>query len=94
MRFDIEATVANTPATEVIPMASKGAELLRSLLEDRFKLQTHFETRPMQVYSLVRVKADALGPNLHRSSADCEALARAARENPTGPVVDSNLRPS
>ena len=43
--------------------------LLRALIEDRFKLRTHREQRPMAIYALVR--ADALGPKFRQSTPDC-----------------------
>src|SRR5581483_4755160 len=53
------------------------------LLEDRFKLAAHVETREFPVYALVLARSDGrLGPNLHRSQlteADCEAR----REHPS-----------
>jgi uncharacterized protein (TIGR03435 family) len=46
--------------------------LLRSLLEDRFALKVHRETRQLPIYVLVRVKNDGpLGPRMTRSSLDC-----------------------
>lgn len=46
--------------------------LLQSLLEDRFKLKVHRETRELQRYALVRAnKNGALGPRLRPSRLDC-----------------------
>jgi uncharacterized protein (TIGR03435 family) len=46
--------------------------LLQSLLEERFKLKVHRETRELQRYALVLASKDgALGPQLRRSSLDC-----------------------
>jgi len=51
--------------------------LVRSLLEDRFKLQAHLETREMQVYALKLARSDGrLGPNMKPAAVDCQALAR------------------
>ena len=48
--------------------------LLRTLLEDRFKLRAHREQRAMPIYALVRARPDGtLGPNLRQSIADCSA---------------------
>jgi uncharacterized protein (TIGR03435 family) len=50
--------------------------MLRALLEDRFKLRTHTETRQQQIYALVKARSDGrLGPGLHESAVDCLALA-------------------
>jgi len=47
-------------------------ELLRSLLEERFALKVHHETRQLPIYTLVRLRKDgALGPRMTRSSLDC-----------------------
>jgi uncharacterized protein (TIGR03435 family) len=48
--------------------------LLRTLLEDRFRLRVRREQRQLSVYALVRAKADGtLGPNLKQSIPDCFA---------------------
>jgi len=60
--------------------------MLQSLLEDRFSLVTHRETRESQVYALVLARdTGALGPRLTPTSEDCvriraEQRAAAARE--------------
>ncbi len=46
LRFDIQATLAPGTSREQIP------EMLRALLEQRFGLETHIESRPMPVYAL------------------------------------------
>lgn len=49
--------------------------LLRSVLEDRFKLKARVEPRPFPVYVLVRVRKDGgLGPSIHPSTTDCPKL--------------------
>jgi uncharacterized protein (TIGR03435 family) len=71
--YDITATVgdalaAKSPAElrEIQPL------LLQSLLEDRFKLKLHRETREMQRYALVLAGKDkVLGPDLRPSRIDC-----------------------
>ena len=61
-RFDISAK-----ADRRITMDEKRA-MLRALLEDRFKLKVHRETKEGRIYALVRARSDgALGPNLKRS---------------------------
>ncbi|HEV8393051.1 MAG TPA: TIGR03435 family protein [Vicinamibacterales bacterium] len=45
--------------------------MVRSLLEDRFRLVAHRETRTLPVYALVRVNPDRLGRQLRPSDADC-----------------------
>jgi uncharacterized protein (TIGR03435 family) len=52
--------------------------MIRSVLEERFKLKTHMETRELPVYELVLAKADgSLGPQLKRPAIDCDAIIAA-----------------
>ena len=54
--------------------------MMRSILEERFKLVTHREKRELPVYELVVARADGkLGPGLHESDVDCEAIGAAMR---------------
>ena len=56
--------------------------MIRSLLQERFKLKTHMETRELPVYELVLARADrSLGPQL-RQSTDCDALIAAGGPPP------------
>ena len=61
-------------------------DMLRTLLEERFKLVTHTETREQPIYALVVARPDGrLGPQITpTATVDCEA-ARGA--NRTGPPV-------
>jgi len=78
-RFNIEAKAdreysarEDSPAPELLAM-------LRNLLADRFKLVVHREPRDMSVYALMKAKTDGtLGPQMRRSSVDCEAEAARA----------------
>jgi uncharacterized protein (TIGR03435 family) len=45
--------------------------MVRSLLEDRFRLAVHRETRTLPIYALIRGNVDRLGPQLRTSEADC-----------------------
>jgi len=86
-RFDVNAK-SHGPAT----IAEK-REMVKTLLEDRFKLKLRRDTKEGDVYALVRARADGrLGPNIHRSSDECErvldALARSdARLSPDADAV-------
>ena len=73
-RWDI---LAKPPADA--PQAEERMQLmLRSLLEDRFKLVARKETREMPVYELVVARIDGqLGPQMRRSGDECGAAARA-----------------
>ena len=75
--------------------------MIRSVLEDRFKLKTHMETRELPVYELVLAKADgSLGPQLKRPAIDCDAVIAAVnagapppqRQQPTDPPPCGAMR--
>lgn len=56
--------------------------MVRALLEERFGLAVHKETRQLPVYALVPARSDRrLGPQLERSTLDC---SNAAARNRTG----------
>jgi uncharacterized protein (TIGR03435 family) len=66
--------------------------MLRSLLEDRFQLKTHVETKELPLFALVLARADGvLGPRLRPRPIGCitAAVARERREellfDPTPP---------
>jgi uncharacterized protein (TIGR03435 family) len=49
--------------------------MLQSLLLDRFNLKVHTEMRDLPVYALVVTRADGqLGPQLHKTSGECQAF--------------------
>ncbi len=76
-RFDVNAK-AETELT-LSPPGTVGPNqlMMRSLLEDRFNLQVHHETREMPIYALVMARADRrFGPGLTESTTDCDARAR------------------
>jgi len=76
--YDITAKVSDDLAGK--PLAQLFAmqpALLHSLLEDRFKLKSHRETRELQRYALVPARKDgSLGPQLRRAPVDCTAEPR------------------
>jgi uncharacterized protein (TIGR03435 family) len=62
-RFDISATGAVTGQYQ---------SMLRQLLQDRFGLRAHFDSRRVSVYVLTVARADGtLGPNLRKVEMDC-----------------------
>src|SRR5687767_11257419 len=73
-RWDI---LAKPPADA--PQREEQMQLrLRSLLEDRFKLDARRETREMPIYALTIVRSDGqLGPQMKPSGDECAAGARA-----------------
>jgi uncharacterized protein (TIGR03435 family) len=79
-RFDV---IARAPSGHAPSRQDLGV-MLRTLLEDRFKLKTHKETRQEQIYALVRARTDGrLGPGLHESGVDCLALGQKRRDDPS-----------
>lgn len=84
-RYDIVAK-AETEIPRAGPAAPIGPLnfMLQDLLEDRFKLRAHRETREMPVYALVLARADRkLGSGLVPSKVDCAAMrGRGARGGP------------
>lgn len=75
-RFDIEARAEGNPTKD------QYRAMMRSLLEERFKMAAHFETRQVPVYGLVDVKPGQVGPQLRLHRADdavCSAPPTAAR---------------
>jgi uncharacterized protein (TIGR03435 family) len=85
-RFDIVAKAPdNTPPAQM-PL------LIRALFADRFKLVAHNETRELQIYALVKVRADGkLGPQLRPAAIDCAAMLAARGRGgppPGGPGGD------
>src|SRR4030095_16435208 len=67
--FDITATYSPEPALT----RQDTRAMLRTLLADRFGLKTHREKRELPIYALVMARNDgALGPQMVRSTIDCE----------------------
>ncbi len=65
-RFDVLATAGQGSSRE------DQLAMLRRLLEERFGLRVHRETRDMPVHLLTAQRTgDEIGPNLHRASKDC-----------------------
>jgi uncharacterized protein (TIGR03435 family) len=101
-RFDVDAAVDPTLSLQQLYLpdgrGSAGVAwmMLRSLLADRFKLVVHMETQQLPIFALVAAKRDgSLGPQLHRSDVDCEAvnveMARLGRGVP--PKATGQLSP-
>ena len=67
--------------------------MIRSLLQERFKLKTHMETRELPVYELVLARADrTLGPQLRQSTV-CEAVMAAVQAGTPPPARQPNEPP-
>ena len=90
-RFDIEATVEG-------PLPPGGpafiTTVMRQVLEDRFKLKVHKETRELPIFALVLARSDGrLGPNLTRSSDECVAMMTSRGRGRGGQGPDSRGGP-
>ena len=72
VRYDIDAKISRELLEATADDPLRTPKVVRSLLEDRFKLRTHVEQREQPVYDLVMLKPGQLGPQLHASTADCE----------------------
>jgi uncharacterized protein (TIGR03435 family) len=80
-RFDILATAPSDEPSTAEPAGREAPgpgeptrrdRMLRALLEDRFSLSVHKETRERPVFALVAARSDGrLGPALKPSSVDC-----------------------
>src|SRR4051794_3428848 len=79
-RFDITAKIEDGAGTleQLYLPDGKGSPgraylMVRALLQDRFKLRAHWETREMPVFALTLARRDGrLGPRLIRSTVDCD----------------------
>jgi uncharacterized protein (TIGR03435 family) len=68
--------------------------MIRSMLEDRFKLKIHHETREMPTYELVLARTDGkLRPGLHKSDVDCDAVFAARRGGAPPPAPRGPMDP-
>jgi uncharacterized protein (TIGR03435 family) len=89
-RYELNATGTWQPTPDGPPREL--FLMIRSLLEDRFKLVTHREVREMPIYELVLARADGrLGEGLHKSDVDCDAVFAARQAGvppppPRGPM--------
>jgi uncharacterized protein (TIGR03435 family) len=74
-RFDIVARAAGTDPAEPIAVP-RLAMMTRTLLEERFNLALHHESRPLPVYELLFARSDQrLGPLMRPATSDCVAFA-------------------
>ncbi len=63
-RFDIQARAHGDPTKDQMRL------MMRALLEDRFKLAVHNETREVAALALLLLKPDKTGPQLQRHTGD------------------------
>jgi uncharacterized protein (TIGR03435 family) len=75
-RFDVLATMPGTPDSPRGTFPATVLTMLRNLLEERFHLKAHFETREEPLFALVLAREDGtLGPDLRRRTLPCTAVA-------------------
>jgi uncharacterized protein (TIGR03435 family) len=87
-RFDVTAKATTAPSDAGSLSPESITARLRSLLEDRFKLTAHTETRQGPVYELHLARADGrLGSGLTRADRDDCAAMLAGRAAPAPPAV-------
>ena len=85
--FDIQAATDADVDSDPQARPSRMLAMLRTLLEDRFKLKVHAEMRETEVYALMPSSKDgAVGPNLRRSSIDCPVFIPGVPRPPPDPV--------
>jgi uncharacterized protein (TIGR03435 family) len=88
-RYDLIAKLEGDPGPVFAPSGTAPNPMqlaLRNLLEDRFKLKVHRETREMDIYALVMAKPGVgPGPNLKPTTQDCAAAAAAAQRGAPPP---------
>jgi uncharacterized protein (TIGR03435 family) len=65
-RYDVDAKPGDAATREQTRV------MLQALLVERFQLAFHRESRQVDGFALVRVRANGLGPNLQPSKVDCE----------------------
>lgn len=84
-RYDVDAKAeGNRTREQMRPM-------LQQLLNDRFKLRLHYETREQPIYALLLARSDGRTPaRLVRSTIDCDAIAAARREGRSPDVTETS----
>lgn len=87
-RYDIEARAPGAATKDQMRL------MMQSLLEERFKLKVHWETREAPVFALVEAKPGKMGPQLepHRASDDCgkaDLPDTASKTASTAPVLSA-----
>lgn len=73
-RFDVTAKAEGEVAPAAPGQNGPIQQMMRSLMEDRFKLRVHRETKEMPIYALVLARSDGrLGTQIEPSTVDCAA---------------------
>jgi uncharacterized protein (TIGR03435 family) len=99
VRFDIVAKAEGSPRLDTnkpgatVTDADRGAveqirEMLRGLLEERFKLQMHHEIQQLPIYELVVARSGgAFGPALRKAAGNCGSVCGSIRMKSPGDVM-------
>ena len=86
-RFDVQAATDSDVDTNPQERPSRMLAMLRTLLEQRFKLKVRAETRETDAYTLVVSDRNGkLGRDLHPSTIDCPIFIPGAPRPPPDPV--------
>jgi uncharacterized protein (TIGR03435 family) len=95
-RFDIVAKADGDIARGAGPGGPPGplSFMMQDLLEDRFKLRAHRETRELPIYVLMLERTDGkMGPGLRASITDCANVAARGRLGPPPRSMAPGERP-
>ena len=95
-RFDIVAKAADADVDAKGTLTAPQFMLrLQALLEDRFKMATHWETRELPVYALVTAARGKLGPRLKPHDGSCDrAQSGVPNSAPAMCGTRTNITPS
>jgi uncharacterized protein (TIGR03435 family) len=86
-RFDILAKADGDPGFDAEGRPVRLLAMLRALIESRFALKVHTESREMQIYALVIAARDGrLRPAIRPSTLDCPVLQQGIPRPPSDPV--------
>jgi uncharacterized protein (TIGR03435 family) len=87
-KFDIQARADGHPTKDQV------RQMMRSLLEDRFKLAVHTESRQAPVFALVLVNPGKTGPHLQPHPADDSCSAPSSTEPPSSSAPNPPPHPA
>lgn len=92
-RYDVLAATDRDVDSDPRQRPARMLAMLRTLLEDRFTLKVHMETREASAYALVVASRDRqLAPDLRASTIDCPAFIPGAPRPPPDPVRWCGIR--
>jgi uncharacterized protein (TIGR03435 family) len=87
-KFDIQARADGHPTKNQV------RQMMRSLLEDRFKLAVHTETRQVPVFALVPVIAGKTGPHLQPHPAEDSCSTPSSTDQPSSSMPNPPSQPA